>query len=63
MSQPLKPRDLGKRRFWGAAGFVGTVAGFVAMQLWKSDVLLVLGIVLGLLGGFIVAAIRGSDAL
>ena len=63
MSQPLKTRDLGKRRFWGTAGFVGTVAGFVAMRLWKSDVLLVAGIALGLLGGLVIAAIRGSDEL
>jgi hypothetical protein len=63
MSQPLKLRDLGKRKYWGMAGFLGAIAGFVAMYFWKSEVLPLVGVVFGLLGGFVVAAIRGSDEL
>jgi hypothetical protein len=62
-SRPLKPRDRGKRMYWGTAGLIGAFAGFAAMQIWKSDLLLLIGAFLGLLGGFVVAAIRGSDEL
>jgi hypothetical protein len=63
MSLPLKARDLGKRRYWGTAGLIGGLAGFIAMQFWKSDLLPIGGVVLGLLVGFIVAAIRRSNVL
>jgi hypothetical protein len=63
MQQELKPRDLGKRRYWGTSGLVGALLGFILAQLWKSDLWMIGGIVLGLLGGFVAAAIRGSDEL
>jgi hypothetical protein len=63
MPQPLIPHDRRKRMYWGTAGLIGTVVGLLAMQFWKSDLWLIGGMVLGLLGGFAVAAIRGSDEL
>ncbi len=63
MSLPLKRRDLGKRRYWGTAGLIGALAGFIVMHFSKSDLWPIAGVVLGLLGGFVVAAVRGSDEL
>jgi hypothetical protein len=63
MPRPLTPRDLNKRKYWGTSGFVGALIGFVAMKVWKSDLWLIGGAVLGLLGGFVVAAIRDSDEM
>jgi hypothetical protein len=63
MARRLEPSDLGKREYWGAAGSVGLLIGIVAMHFMKSSGWLIGGIVIGLLGGFLVAAIRGSDEL
>jgi hypothetical protein len=63
MSRPLKPHDLGKRSYWGTAGLIGLLLGTVIGYFTKSDVWPVGGIVVGLLGGFAVAAIRKSDEL
>jgi hypothetical protein len=62
-SRPLKQGVLGKRKYWGMAGFIGALAGFAAMYFWKSELWIVGGTVLGMLGGFVVALIRGSDEL
>jgi hypothetical protein len=62
MARRLEPSDLGERKYWGAAASVGLI-GIVAMHFMKSSVWLIGGIVIGLLGGFLVAAIRGSDEL
>jgi hypothetical protein len=63
MTRPLEPRDIGKRRYWGTAGVLGFVMGLVVTCFTKSDSWLIGGVVIGLLGGFLVAAIRGSDEL
>jgi hypothetical protein len=63
MSRPLIPRDRSKRMYWGTSGLVGVLVGFIIMQFSKSDLWLPGGAVLGLLGGLVVAAIRGSDEL
>lgn len=63
MARRLEPSDLGKRKYWSAAASVGFLIGIVAMHFMKSNVWLMGGIVIGLLGGFLVAAIRGSDEL
>jgi hypothetical protein len=63
MARRLEPSDLGKRKYWGAAGSVGFLIEIVAMHFMKSSVLLTGGIVIGLLGGVLVAAIRGLGEL
>jgi hypothetical protein len=63
MARRLEPSDLGNRKYWGAAASVGFSMGIVAMHFMKSDGWLIGGIVSGLLGGLLVAAIRGSDEL
>jgi hypothetical protein len=63
MSQPLTPTDFGKRRYWGTAGFIGVVVGLIIAHFSKSDLWIPGGMVLGLFGGFVVAAIRDSDEL
>jgi hypothetical protein len=47
----------------GSSGFLGALAGLGASHFLKSDVWIVGGVVLGLLGGFVVAAIRDSDEI
>jgi len=59
----LEPRDLGKRRYWGLAGLIGFGAGTIASYSLGSDILMLVGVVAGLIGGFIVAAIRGSNEI
>jgi hypothetical protein len=49
--------------YWGTSGFAGFLIGLVGMSIWKSEVWLIGGVVLGLLSGFVVAVIRGSDEL
>jgi|HubBroStandDraft_2_1064218.scaffolds.fasta_scaffold1276580_1 hypothetical protein len=63
MARRLEPGDLGKRKYWGTAGLIGFLMGMVAMYFTKSDMWLIGGILVGLLGGFLVAAIRGSDEI
>jgi hypothetical protein len=62
-ARPLKRPDLGKRKFWGWSGFLGALAGLRASHFLKSDLWIVGGVVLGLLGGFVVTAIRDSDEI
>ena len=51
MNRPLEPSDLGKRKYWGTAGLVGCALGFIAMYFTKSDIWLIGGVMIGLLGG------------
>jgi len=52
-----------KRRFWGLSALLGGIVGFIVDRIYHYDAAIPIGLVGGLLVGFVVAAVRGKDEL
>jgi len=52
-----------KRRFWTLIPAVGVLGGFIVERIYHYQAAVPVGFVVGLLLGFVVAAVRGKDEL
>lgn len=52
-----------KRRFWAAIPAVGMLGGIIIERIYHYPAAIPMGLVCGLLLGFVVAALRGKDEL
>jgi hypothetical protein len=52
-----------KRRFWTLIPAIGVLGGFVVERIYHYQAAVPVGLVCGLLLGFVVAAMRGKDEL
>ncbi|HEX7962732.1 MAG TPA: hypothetical protein VF493_22675 [Terriglobales bacterium] len=52
-----------KRRFWAVIPALGLIGGIVVERIWHYQAAVPVGLVCGLLLGFVVAALRGKDEL